>query len=177
MEVMAERPSLPPIAAPLVDASGAVMFVRSYGDRAFTLIARSLFDYTERDSDPLYFPNREYASMGALRIGAGTIFTAGTTDWSFGLSQSADQWSEIDQITANLLHLYGSAQRLAHHFGAATPPLDGQDPSAALRQQWDDLRVRGRKILDVDDAGLQESRGVALHSRLPLPSARGSRPA
>jgi hypothetical protein len=37
-------------------------------------------------------------------------------------------------------------------------------PVAALEGLHDHLRVRGRKVLDVDDAGLQESRGVALHS-------------
>jgi hypothetical protein len=88
------------------DPTGNITFVRSYGDRAFTLIARSVF--------PIKEVTREYASLGFLRIGEGKVFTASTTDWSFGLSQSSNRWSVIDQITANLLCLYGSAPSLVH---------------------------------------------------------------
>jgi hypothetical protein len=88
------------------DATGNVTFVRSYGERAFTLIARSVFEVEG--------VAREYASLGILKIGQGRVFTASTTDWSFGLSHSPNRWSVIDQITANLLYLYGSAPRLVH---------------------------------------------------------------
>jgi hypothetical protein len=54
----------------------------------------------------------EYSSLGVLRIGAGNVFTASTTDWSFGLSSSADRWSAVDQITANLLHQLGGAPEI-----------------------------------------------------------------
>ena len=70
------------------------------GDPAFTLIARSVFVDPDGAVEP-----REYASMGVLRRGSGRVFNASTTDWSFGLSQSSEQWSVIDQITANLLSL------------------------------------------------------------------------
>jgi hypothetical protein len=46
---------------------------------------------------------------------------------------------------------------------------------AALEGLHDHLRMRGRQVLDIDDAGLQEIRGIALHSGVPLPDALGKR--
>ena len=107
------------------DATGNISFVRSYGDRAFTLIARSVFDVKQ--------VTREYASLGILTIGEGKLFTAGTTDWSFGLSQSSNRWSVIDQITANLLHLYGSAPQLVRPLTPERkPPLPPTEAIAEI---------------------------------------------
>ena len=41
-----------------------------------------------------------------------------TTDWSFGLSQSPARWSAVDQITANVLHLFGSAPEIVRPIAA-----------------------------------------------------------
>jgi hypothetical protein len=88
------------------DAQGDLHFVHSYTNPAFTLIAASTFAIDDL--------TREYASLGILRIGSGRVFTASTTDWSFGLSQSQEHWSVVDQITANVLYLYGSAPQIVH---------------------------------------------------------------
>lgn len=88
------------------DAQGNFVLVNAYTNPAFTLIARAVF--------AIEGITREYASLGSLRIGNGRVFTASTTDWSFGLSQAVDRWSAVDQITANLLYLYGSAPQLIH---------------------------------------------------------------
>jgi len=107
------------------DSNGDIFFINSYGDRAFTLIARSVF--TVEDT------TREYASLGFQLIGDGRVFTAGTTDWSFGLSQSEGRWSAVDQITGNLFHLYGSAPKLTHPL---TPDL------APVPESEEDIRTR-----------------------------------
>ena len=73
--------------------------------------------------------------MGMLRIGSGRVFSASTTDWSFGLSQSPRRWSAIDQITANLLHLYGSCPRLTRPLLPVGPPVDPEPISPERRRQ------------------------------------------
>lgn len=104
------------------DAQGNISFVRSYGDRSFMLIARSVFGIEN--------VTREYASLGFLRIGQGRVFTASTTDWSFGLSQRTNRWSVIDQITANLLYLYGDAPQLIHPLTPPEPVIEPAPPMA-----------------------------------------------
>lgn len=121
-----------------VDAGGALSFIRSYGDRPFTLVARAVFPQPDADGNQV---TREYASMGVLGIGAGQVFGASTTDWSFGLSQSPSRWSAIDQITANLLHLYGSGPRIVHPM-TSPPTVDPGPVSAELERQWSSLRSR-----------------------------------
>jgi hypothetical protein len=42
--------------------------------------------------------------MGIFPKGQGWVFTAGTINWSLGLSQD-DDWNAIDQITRNVFDL------------------------------------------------------------------------
>src|SRR5216683_5804263 len=65
------------------------------------------------------------------------------------------------------LHL---GRRVARHRGEqdASERVAQRVAVAALERLHDHLRVRGRDVLDVDDAGFQEIRGGALHSRIPL---------
>jgi hypothetical protein len=52
-------------------------------------------------------PNPEIAAtMGIFTKGKGQVLTAGTINWSLGLSQD-DTWSDIDQITWNIFNRLG----------------------------------------------------------------------
>jgi hypothetical protein len=129
-----------------VDRAGGIGHVQSYGDPSFGVVARSIFPraQTVQDRAPhsAEIVTREYASMGRLRKGSGNVLTVSTTDWSFGLSQNANEWSVIDQITANILHLYGSAPEISRPITEMAPIADVQPPSPELRRQWDQLGKR-----------------------------------
>ena len=94
-----------------VNSAGQLTLRHAYTNPAFTLLARAMYQPPCPPETPAAEcpPFAEYASLGVLRIGEGRVFTASTTDWSFGLSQSPGRWSAVDQITANLLHQLGSA--------------------------------------------------------------------
>lgn len=94
-----------------VTSTGRIALRHAYANPAFTLIAKAMFQGPP-DGDGVVPPIIEYSSLGVLRIGVGNVFTASTTDWSFGLSQSVDRWSPLDQITANLLHQFGGAPEI-----------------------------------------------------------------
>ncbi|HEX5255285.1 MAG TPA: N,N-dimethylformamidase beta subunit family domain-containing protein [Mycobacterium sp.] len=122
-----------------IDVTGAIHFIHAYGDPAFMAIARSIFPVKDQNGNVV---TGEYATMGVLRKGSGKVFSAGTTDWPFGLSQTEDNWTSIDQITANLLQLYGSAPQITRPIAEKAPATNPQPPSPHLRQQWDLLRAR-----------------------------------
>jgi N,N-dimethylformamidase beta subunit-like protein len=50
---------------------------------------------------------RMACTMGIWSHGKGQVFTAATTNWSLGLSQGDDSWTEIDQITRNVMDRLG----------------------------------------------------------------------
>ena len=94
-----------------VTSLGQLLFIHPYKNPTFSVIAKAMFQ-PPRPMGTLSTPLKEYATLGVLSIGAGQVFTASTTDWSFGLSQSPTRWSAVDQITANVLHLFGSAPEI-----------------------------------------------------------------
>ena len=61
----------------------------------------------EKDDPP------EIATM-MISEKTGAVFTASTVDWTLGLSQDADTWTAIDQITLNLFVRLGRRRRLRH---------------------------------------------------------------
>jgi hypothetical protein len=92
-----------------------------------------------------------------------------------------------DDVDDVLLHAFDGGVLVQHagdlHLGGGIAGHRGEQDAAkrvaervavaALERLHDHLRVRRRKVLDVDDPGLQEIRGIALHSRYLCAGARG----
>jgi N,N-dimethylformamidase beta subunit-like, C-terminal len=94
---------------------------------------------------------------------AGTVFTASTIDWTRGLSQDANSWTAIDQITLNLFVRFGG-------LGAACD-IVGFDSNGAvqldftnigLRSTWDVMLAGTFTRSDRDQIVLYDRAGGAL---------------
>lgn len=102
-----------------VTSLGQLQLVSAYKNPTFSVIAKAMFQ-PPRPTGTLSTPLKEYATLGVLTIEAGQVFTASTTDWSFGLGQSLTHWSAVDQITANVLHHFGSAPEITRSITATS---------------------------------------------------------
>jgi hypothetical protein len=133
-------------------------FATGERDASWTTLADVKFASSSEDaSDP-----PEIATM-MISEKVGTVFTASTVDWTQGLSQDADSWSAIDQITLNLFVRFGglgAACDVVGFDGHGAVQVDRTN--IGFRSTWDVMLAGAFTRSDRDQIVLYDRAGGAL---------------
>jgi len=127
-------------------------------DNSWTTLAEVKFASTmDQASDPPVI-----ASM-MISEKAGAVFTASTIDWTQGLSQDADSWSAVDQITLNLFVRFGGLGAACDVVSFdANGDVQVDRTNIGFRSSWDVMLAGAFTRSDRDQIVLYDRAGGAL---------------
>jgi hypothetical protein len=130
----------------------------SAADGSWTTLAEARFatDATQLDDPPVI------ASMRILE-NKGSVFTAATVDWTRGLSQDANTWSAVDQITLNLFKRFAGLGAACDIVGFdANGAVQVDTTNNGWRSSWDVMLAAPFTRTDRDQVVLYDRAGGAL---------------
>lgn len=122
----------------------------------------TLADVRFASSSPEASDPPEIATM-MISEKAGAVFTASTVDWTQGLSQDANSWTAIDQITLNLFVRFGGLGAACDVVGFdANGAVQVDRTNIGFRSTWDVMLAGAFTRSDRDQIVLYDRAGGAL---------------
>src|SRR5262249_1518362 len=113
--------------------------------------------------DPAYSMAQPQIAAMMISEKAGAVFTASTLDWTLGLSQDADTWSAIDQITLNLFVRFAGLGPACDIVGFdANGAVQVDRTNLGFRSSWEVMLAGAFTRTDRDQLVLYDPDGGAL---------------